>query len=269
MRKDFMLTDGASDETEIAFVERYWTEVWARDGTDTHAINKVPRREEFRFMAPYIRQLPRASRLLDGGCGLGDWTLYFDRAGFSVLGLDISRETIARLRKRFSDAAFSTGDVRDTKLPEASIDAYFSWGVFEHFEDGLQPCIREACRILVPGGLLFASVPYDNLRHTLRDKFRGNRSDRASEVDRRRFYQWRLTRGEFARELTAGGLEVIELRPIHKRQGILRSLHHEFGLPYDWLLTKGLSVLLQPVVPRGLVAHMLIAVARKPVPGRE
>lgn len=265
MRKDYLVDHDAGDADESAFVERYWTEVWKAEGGPKGAINKVPKREEFRFMAPYISRLPKASRLLDGGCGLGDWTLYFDRQGFMVRGLDISRDTIARLRERFPDTAFSAGDVRDTKLPEASIDAYFSWGVFEHFEDGLQPCIREARRILAPGGLLFASVPYDNLRHGLRDKFGKNRSGRASEAGRRRFYQWRLTRDEFTHELTAGGFEVIELRPIHKRQGILRSLHHEFGLPYDWLLTKGLSVLLQPLVPSRLVAHMLIAVARKPL----
>lgn len=41
---------------------------------------------------------------------------------------------------------------------------------------------------------------------------------------------------------------ILLFKLIHQRQGILRSLCHEFGLP-DWTLTKGLSVLLHPFVP--------------------
>ncbi len=35
-------------------------------------------------------------------------------------------------------------------------------------------------------------------------------------------------------------------------------------MPYEWILTKGLSVVLQPLIANALVAHMLMAVARKP-----
>ena len=61
-----------------------------------------------------------------------------------------------------------------------------------------------------------------------------------------------------------GGFDVLEVKPIHKRQGVLRCLHHEFGLSYEWAATKALSVLLQPFVPAGVIAHMVLAVARKP-----
>ncbi len=79
-----------------------------------------------------------------------------------------------------------------------------------------------------------------------------------------RFDQRRLTRGELLDELSQGGFELLEVKPFHKRQGILRSLHHEFGLDYRWFLTMGRSVALQPFVPAGFLAHMPIAVARKP-----
>ncbi|MEE9209269.1 MAG: hypothetical protein V3U23_02360, partial [Kiloniellales bacterium] len=107
------------------------------------------------------------------------------------------------------------------------------------------------------------SVPFDNLRHGLRAAF-DRRRQQAPANRAARFYQWRLTRGELRDELGQGGFELLDIRPIHKRQGILRSLHHEFGLDYRWFLTKGLSVVLQPFVPGPLIAHMLLAVARKP-----
>ncbi len=261
MRKDYFADTVGSDADETAFVERYWTAVWEREGGPKGAIENIPRQAEFKAMAPYLAKLPQGARLLDGGCGLGDWTLYFCRNGYPTLGLDLSQATIARLKELFPEAEFAAGDIRDTGLEEASFDGYFSWGVFEHFEDGLQPCIREAYRLLKPGGYLFVSVPFDNLRHRLRAAL-GRR--RAAPRNATRFYQWRLTQRELRDELRQGGFEVLDVKPIHKRQGILRNLHHEFGLPYGWTLTKGLSVLLNPFVPAPLIAHMLLAVARKP-----
>ena len=263
MRKDYTIDGGEAAANETEFVERYWTAVWESEGGPKGAIEKIPRKAEFKVMAPYLAKLPQGARLLDGGCGLGDWTLYFSRNGHPTLGLDLSRATVARLKELFPEAEFAVGDIRDTGLDGASFDGYFSWGVFEHFEEGLQSCIREGHRLLKPGGYLFVSVPFDNLRHSLLGARAGR--ERASTIrDAQRFYQWRLTRSELRRELAMGSFEVLQVKPIHKRQGILRSLHHEFGLPYDWTLTKGLSVLLHPFVPGPLIAHMLLAVARKP-----
>ena len=180
-----------------------------------------------------------------------------------MAGLDLSRETIGQLQARFPDAEFAAGDIRHTAFADAEFDAYFSWGVFEHFEAGLQPCIAEAFRVLKPGGYLFISVPLDNVRHGILGALRRGRPSGGTL----RFYQWRLTQAEIANELAIGGFDVIHTHPIHKRQGVLRSLHHECGLPYGWSLTKGLSVALAPLVPGAFIAHMLFAVARKPLTG--
>ncbi len=264
MRKDYMSVSVGETDDETEFVERYWTAVWERAGGPKGAVERIPGKAEFKVMAPYLAKLPQGARLLDGGCGLGDWTLYFNRNGNPTLGLDLSQATVARLKELFPESEFAVGDIRDTGLDDASFDGYFSWGVFEHFEEGLQPCIREGYRLLKPGGYLFVSVPFDNLRHSLLGT--RARRGRASPIqDTQRFYQWRLTRGELHCELAMGGFEVHQVNPIHKRQGILRSLHHGFGLHYDWILTKGLSVLMQPFIPGSFIAHMLLAVARKPV----
>lgn len=263
MRKDYLDTGDTEEQDETAFVERYWTDIWTREGGPKGAFDKIPRKPEYRIMAPYLARLPAGARLLDGGCGLGDWTVYFSRNGYPTTGLDISRETVAQLGQRFPDVDFAVGDIRDCGFGDESVDGYFSWGVFEHFETGLGPCIREAWRVVRPGGYLFVSVPMDNLRHSFAGalgRIRGHRTPVAG----RRFYQWRLTRAELAQELSIVGFEVEAVKPIHKRQGVLRALHHNFGLPYEWLMTKGLAVLLAPFIPGPVIAHMILAVARKP-----
>lgn len=260
MRKDYVSIEGQSGD-ETAFVEEYWTRVWDREGGPKGAIGRIPSKDEYRVIAPYLKALPSGAKILDGGCGLGDWVLALAGQGFDVTGLDLSRKTVARLQALFPQARFMAGDVRSTGYPDGEVDAYYSWGVFEHFENGLQDCVREAFRILKPGGMLFVSVPLDNLRHAVL----GNFARPQATGSGMRFYQWRLTRAELAREMAIGGFDVLEVRPIHKRQGVLRSLHHEMGLPYDWLLTKGLSVLLAPLIPSSFIAHMVLAVARKPL----
>ena len=262
MRMDFTTSEAGATE-EIAAVEAQWTRIWQEAGGPQGLADRIPRKEEYRVIAPWLERLPPGARMLDGGCGLGDWTLHFTRRGFPTLGLDISRATIDVLQRKFPDAEFAVGDIRATGLPDASFDAYFSWGTFEHFQEGLGGCVREAFRVLKPSGMLFVSVPFDNLRHGLR----------AVLLDRykleplsapRRFYQWRLTRAELADALASHGFAVEDVRIIGKRQGLQRALQHNLGLSPTGLPAKAAATLLAPLVPATLVGHMILAAARKP-----
>ncbi len=259
MRKDYVITeDVAEDETR--FVERYWTQVWESAGGPKGRAARIPHQDEFRVIAPHLASLPKGARILDGGCGLGDWALYLHGQGFAATGLDLSAQTVAKLQAGYPHVEFAAGDLRATPFPDGHFDAYLSWGVFEHFEAGPGECLREALRILRPGGLLFVSVPLENLRLRVIDFF-----DRPRPVaDNQRFYQYRFTRDELARELSQAGFETVSIHAIHKRQGVLRCLHHQFWLPYELRLTRALAFALSPFVPGSWMAHMQLAVARKP-----
>ncbi len=261
MRKDY-IPNTNKDIDEIDFIEEYWTNVWNNEKDKKSKVSKISRKTEYKIMKPYLDLLGNNTKILDGGCGLGEWTVYFDQAGYDATGIDISSDVINKLKKYFPNISFQAVDIRKTKFSDSTFDVYFSWGVFEHFEEGLQPCIREAMRLLKSGGILFISVPSDNLRQSIYSIFK-NFTKKPNE-DAERFYQWRLTRSELSKELSLAGFSIEKIKFIHKRQGILRSLHHEFKLPYDWFITKALSVILTPIIPSVLIAHMLIAVARKP-----
>jgi ubiquinone/menaquinone biosynthesis C-methylase UbiE len=260
MRKDYLNDSSTTNRCESAFVEEFWTRVWEIQGGPQASPVSLSRKDEYRVIAQHLSSLPAGAEIIDGGCGLGEWVMALHKQGFKMVGMDISGRTVEQLRQVFSGASFVQGDIRKTGYPDNCFDAYYSWGVFEHFEAGPGDCIREALRILKPRGLLFISVPLDNLRQSVIGTFANPRPSITGD----RFYQYRFTRAELARELSMRGFEPVSFHPIHKRQGILRSLHHEFGLPYEWFLTRAISVMLSPFVPGWWVAHMVLAVARKP-----
>ena len=263
MRRDDRPFDPAEGTTEIDAIAAQWTQKWIDEGGPSLEIEKIKRREEFRIIDPYIRKLPSGARLLDGGCGMGQWTAYYTGQGYPTVGLDVSAPTIAQLQGLFPDCEFVTADIRESGLPDASFDAYFSWGTFEHFEEGFARVVGEANRLLKPGGRLFVSTPFDNLRMALKATY--FTSHRVSHKQPpTRFYQWRLTRAELAQILAGHGFDVEKVHIISKRQGVLRTLHHNLGLPHSAFFTRGLAFALAPLLPATVFGHMILAVAAKP-----
>lgn len=268
MRKDYIQAEASAPADDIAFIEAYWTRLWDAQGGPTAAVDAIRSDDAFADWAAELAKLPRGATVVDGGCGLGAWAVHARREGHEVIALDISRTTIAKLNEMFPDVDFRVTDIRATEIPADSVDLYFSWGVFEHFEEGLGPCIDEAFRILKPGGRLIITVPLDNWRHALVGQRFGGRaaSPRGASTGEApyRFYQWRLTRAEIATELAIRGFTVDRVRAIGKTQGLHRVLQQNFGIGPEGrgpaLLVRGLRAL----VPTHAVGHMQLVLARKP-----
>lgn len=98
----------------------------------------------------------KTGRLLDIGCGVGDFLCHAQRQGWEVLGIEPSDQarTIAEARLGFRplDPADSV------TLSDGSFDLITMWHVLEHVDD-LKFQTSELHRLLKPGGRLVIALP--------------------------------------------------------------------------------------------------------------
>lgn len=118
---------------------------------------------------------PAACVLLDIGCGTGALLNQLDRHG-RAFGIDLAPEALACCRKR-AHARLAQASAMALPFPAGNLQAVFMMDVLYHLNvaDPMTP-LREAHRVLQPGGLLFVNVPayawlyssHDRAVHTAR-----------------------------------------------------------------------------------------------------
>ena len=109
----------------------------------------------------------RGNRVLDVGCGSGEISLEIQRAGYDVVGLDFSQVAIDIAAKQ--GLPCHVVDV-DEGIPFDDNEFDFVWAtdVLEHVFDPIF-VLKEMNRVLVPGGVLLATIPYGlHLSHRVR-----------------------------------------------------------------------------------------------------
>lgn len=99
------------------------------------------------------------------GAGRGTTSTYLATRGARVTLVDLAPNALDHALAGFSREGLPpptcvTADVRDTGLPDDAFDVVYNIGLLEHFDDPV-PVLREALRILRPGGLLFFVVVPD------------------------------------------------------------------------------------------------------------
>ncbi|HEV7817278.1 MAG TPA: class I SAM-dependent methyltransferase [Janthinobacterium sp.] len=110
------------------------------------------------FIAPLAADTPAAA--LDLGCGRGEWLELLGESGFAARGVDLDDGMLAACRERGLDVLRADALSSLRALPDASQALVSAFHLVEHIPfDAVQELIREALRVLRPGGLLIMETP--------------------------------------------------------------------------------------------------------------
>jgi len=102
-------------------------------------------------------------RLLEAGCGGGQYLYNFSKLGYRVFGIDLSKEILTICRDNCMGyhvkPILKLADVRNIPFKRECFDVVFSMGVIEHLED-YRKALKEMVRVTKKEGLIFIGVPY-------------------------------------------------------------------------------------------------------------
>lgn len=137
----------------------FWDGLWTTDnwreailkGKHDRFVTEITRR----YLKPNLR-----TKILEGGCGKGQFVYALKEAGYNAHGIDYAKQTIAAIKKAMPQLSVQEGDVRALPFPDGFFDGYWSLGVIEHFYTGYTEIIKEMSRVLCLDGYLFLTFPY-------------------------------------------------------------------------------------------------------------
>lgn len=107
------------------------------------------------FIDKFLSLLPQSARILDIGCGPGNFTGYIKKKGFFVEGIDLSKEMLKVARQKVPEGKFQIMDMRDLKFQDENFDGLLAAYSLIHIpSEEMTKTLRGFYRILKIEGLI-------------------------------------------------------------------------------------------------------------------
>ncbi|GAK57907.1 methyltransferase type 11 [Candidatus Vecturithrix granuli] len=198
-----------------------------------------------------LQYLPKDQPILEAGCGTGRVVKFMHDLGYIIEGIELNEEIVQQVKQLYPELRLFSGDILNIPRNDHSYGGIISFGVVEHFPEGLQRPLAELYRVLKPGGIAIITVPSLNrvrqIKYVL-EKYLSCLHPRKNNMIRKlfgkkqlqrnthgfkfyvfpqfgKFFEYRLTPREFERECMKAHFNILHSIPISHIDG----LYHEFG----------------------------------------
>jgi SAM-dependent methyltransferase len=219
-----------------------WRNIWTQTNfeRELHTLSYNRSQHLIRLYQPY---LDKAAPLLEAGCGPAHVVHYFREQGYAMIGLDYAPEALVPTLQTHPSLPLHLGDVHHLPYATNHFGAYLSFGVVEHFEQGPVPALREAWRVLRPGGKLILTVPHPNFVEALRGLVNRLFPQRLARVGpRAEYYETTYDHHQLAAFVREAGFRVLRLEP-YAHDFTFWGLHPVFRRPQRYYETSALGEL--------------------------
>lgn len=116
------------------------------------AVKKVNLRKKYRLATKDLAE----GKLLDIGCGVGDFLQRAEEKGWECMGVEPSEEAKVIARKRIKANIINSEELE--QIPDNTFDLITMWHVLEHIDD-LKWQVEQLQRLIKPNGRIVIAVP--------------------------------------------------------------------------------------------------------------
>jgi len=223
-----------SSRIEAKSEEIYASEYFqSGDGKHAHDYDKRTRRRIQKSRQQIIDAMnyTRPGPLLDVGCSLGYTLRAAQNLGLECVGTDIASYALEACRKQGLKAEM--GDLENMPFAEGSFRIVIMKHVLEHTSNP-RGALKEAYRVLQPGGALFIAVPHAEYRKAQRNPMRSRFYRPDCKGGNEHFvYYTPATLGRFLEQV---GYRVQKAHPhlLHKRASLIGRIADFLTAPFNF-----------------------------------
>lgn len=244
----------------------YWDSRWDVKNFEKIVKNGIKERLIIKTTLKFVRP-DKSKKILEGGCGNGQFVYAFNKLGYDSYGIDYAPKTISKIKTIFPELNVSIGDVRKLDFPNRYFDGYWSIGVIEHFFEGYKPIISEMERVIKPGGFLFITFPHLSILRKIKIKLGCYPLFDEKIIGQETFYQFALDHCHVIEEIKEYNFTLVKKTPYSGTKGfkdeisflkpLLQKIYDSHNI-FLRIINYGLSVVLA-----GFSGHITLLVLRK------
>lgn len=163
----FLSPRPTQEQLSQAYDDSYYGAGDSKFGSTVEKVLDVFRGARVCRVCKYIKP---SGRVLDIGCGSGDFLKKLSERGFEAFGTELEGRA-ARRAMQLDGIKVKTGHLLEVDFDKDFFDAVCMWHVFEHLAEPRQT-MEIVNKVLKPGGCLFLSMP--NIESIQSRLFKGN-----------------------------------------------------------------------------------------------